>query len=130
MFSLSDSEALAQASPHIKRKKKVHEDESARARREQDKEHQSQQDQRRQKLQEKLVQSGRNEDLDLARLIINAADDQESSIRVHSHIAGSIKPHQIEGVRFMWNQIVTLGEEKSMEGCLLAHTMGNFLPGF
>jgi hypothetical protein len=108
----------------------VHEDVTARARRELGQERQSQQDERRQKLQEKLFRSGRNEDLDLARVIINATDDQESAIRVHSHIAGLIKTHQIAGVRFMWNQIVTLGDEESMQGCLLAHTMGNCLPNF
>lgn len=101
----------------------------ARARREEDKQRQSQQEQRRQLLQEKLLRSGRNEDVDLARLIIYAAEDPDSSIRVHDHIARSIKPHQIEGVSFMWNQIVKL-DEKSMEGCLLAHTMGKLLPSF
>ncbi|KUJ12737.1 uncharacterized protein LY89DRAFT_737655 [Mollisia scopiformis] len=123
--TMSTSEALeSEVSSRLKRKKKVHEDVSARDRREADKARQSQQEERRKNLQERLVRSGRTEDLDLARLVINATDDQDSSIRVHSHIAGSIKPHQIEGVRFLWNQIVTVGEEESMQGCLLAHTMG------
>lgn len=128
--SLSDNEAHVQSSPHIKRKKHVHQDKHARARREQDREQQSQQDQRRKKLQQKLLSSGRNEDLDLARVIINATDDPDSAVRVHNHIASSIKPHQIDGVRFLWNQIVTRSDENSMQGCLLAHTMGKSLPEF
>lgn len=108
----------------------MHEDAIARDRRKLGQERQSQQDERRQKLQEKLFRSGKKKDLDLARVIINAADDKESAIRVHSHIADLIKTHQIEGVRFMWNQIVTLGDEESMQGCLLAHTMGTYLPDF
>lgn len=122
---MSTSEQFdTEASPRPKRKKKIQEDVSARHRREQDKERQSQQEQRRTLLQEKLFRSGQREDLDLARLVINATGDQESSIRIHDHIAGSIKPHQIDGVRFMWNQIVGAGEEEETQGCLLAHTMG------
>lgn len=42
---------------------------------------------------------------------------------VHKYIASRIKPHQIDGVRFMWNQIVTPGDAEAMQGCLLAHTL-------
>jgi SNF2 family DNA or RNA helicase len=66
--------------------------------------------------------SGHADDEDRGRIIINdAAAEGQGFIYVHPHIAGRIKKHQIEGVRFMWNQIVTLGD---MQGCLLAHTMG------
>ncbi|OQE24891.1 hypothetical protein PENFLA_c009G02158 [Penicillium flavigenum] len=37
------------------------------------------------------------------------------------HIAQYVKPHQLSGIRFMFREIV---ENKSEEGCLLAHTMG------
>jgi SNF2 family DNA or RNA helicase len=67
--------------------------------------------------------SGHADDEDRGKIIINdAAAEGQGFIYVHPHIARCIKKHQIEGVRFMWNQIVTsLGD---MQGCLLAHTMG------
>jgi hypothetical protein len=42
-------------------------------------------------------------------------------IYLDSHIGRYIKPHQLDGIRFMFREIV---ENKSSEGCLLAHTMG------
>ncbi|KAI0834801.1 P-loop containing nucleoside triphosphate hydrolase protein [Hypoxylon sp. FL0890] len=55
-------------------------------------------------------------------IIINEskADDQ-GLIYVHPEIAPRIKEHQVAGVRFMWDQIVS---SVTMQGCLLAHTMG------
>lgn len=56
---------------------------------------------------------------EMRRLIINESKlDGQGLIYVHEHIAPRIKDHQIDGVRFMWDQ-VTRGT-----GCLLAHTMG------
>lgn len=56
-------------------------------------------------------------------IIINESKfEDQGFIHVSDQIARRIKPHQIDGVRFMWNQIVT--DEKEMQGCLLAHTMG------
>jgi SNF2 family DNA or RNA helicase len=81
-----------------------------------------QQEERRKRLQANLALSGHADDEDRGRIIINdAAAEGQGFIYVHPYIAGRIKKHQIEGVRFMWNQIVTLGD---MQGCLLAHTMG------
>ena len=37
----------------------------------------------------------------------------------NENIGARIRPHQVEGVRFMWGEIVG-----AKEGCLLAHTMG------
>lgn len=57
-------------------------------------------------------------------LVINPdkAED-EQYIRINPHIAKSIKPHQIEGVRFLWREVTGDGGEE-LSGCLLAHTMG------
>ncbi|KAF2203699.1 hypothetical protein GQ43DRAFT_411008 [Delitschia confertaspora ATCC 74209] len=46
----------------------------------------------------------------------------EGYIYLHNSISSRIKPHQIDGVRFLWREIVTTGNES--QGCLLAHTMG------
>lgn len=55
------------------------------------------------------------------RLIINESKlDEQGLVFVHPHIAPRIQDHQIEGVRFMWDQIT--GD--TLQGCLLAHTMG------
>ncbi|KAK4147039.1 SNF2 family N-terminal domain-containing protein [Dichotomopilus funicola] len=59
-----------------------------------------------------------------ARLIVNETkeSDDQALIYFNDHIGSKIKDHQIEGVRFMWNQVVV--DSNIRQGCLLAHTMG------
>ena len=60
--------------------------------------------------------------IDRTRLVVNLSKDPDDAlIYINDHIGAKIKDHQIEGVRFMWNNIVksSLGQ-----GCLLAHEMG------
>jgi SNF2 family DNA or RNA helicase len=60
---------------------------------------------------------------DMTRFIINETkEDDEELIYVNPRTRHVIKDHQVEGVRFMWNQIVV--KSKVRQGCLLAHTMG------
>jgi SNF2 family DNA or RNA helicase len=57
------------------------------------------------------------------RLIINESKEEDQSlIYINEHIGPRIKNHQIDGVRFLWNQIVR--DSSIRQGCLLAHTMG------
>ncbi|KAJ4141406.1 hypothetical protein NW768_000617 [Fusarium equiseti] len=57
------------------------------------------------------------------RIIINESkEDDQGLIYINEHIARSIKQHQVDGVRFIWNQIVR--DASVRQGCLLAHTMG------
>jgi SNF2 family DNA or RNA helicase len=60
---------------------------------------------------------------DPSRIIVNTGkfEDQEF-IFLNQHIGKRIKPHQIEGVQFMWRELVM--DDESLQGCLLAHTMG------
>lgn len=44
-----------------------------------------------------------------------------NDIYFHPDFAGVLKPHQVDGVRFLWQQLVQSGEGA---GALLAHTMG------
>ncbi|CAZ82927.1 unnamed protein product [Tuber melanosporum] len=44
-----------------------------------------------------------------------------NDIYFHPDFAGTLKPHQVDGVRFLWQQLVQSGEGR---GALLAHTMG------
>jgi len=47
---------------------------------------------------------------------------EDEFVFINRHIAPSLKPYQIEGVRFLWREILNLDEGR--QGCLLAHTMG------
>lgn len=58
-----------------------------------------------------------------ARLIINESKkEHEPFIYIHEDIGRRIKEHQIEGVRFLWDQLMLDADVR--QGCLLAHTMG------
>jgi SNF2 family DNA or RNA helicase len=63
---------------------------------------------------------------DLTNIIINPGKkDDEAAIPINSYIAERIQPHQVDGVRFMWREVVAANnKEEEMQGCLLAHTMG------
>jgi SNF2 family DNA or RNA helicase len=45
----------------------------------------------------------------------------EPQIFLHEHIGRRVKPHQVNGIQFMWREIIT---DPKQQGCLLAHTMG------
>jgi len=72
----------------------------------------------------KLHLESRGLSTDANGIIINdTKKDDEDLIYVNPHIGSRIKSHQIDGVRFMWRELVTVGQS-AMQGCLLAHTMG------
>jgi transcriptional regulator ATRX len=73
--------------------------------------------------------------------IINPFADTDSQIRMHPVLAARLKPHQVEGVRFLWQRVMDgradgknarggLGSLLALEdgdkgaGCVLAHNMG------
>ncbi|KAI1417508.1 hypothetical protein F5Y13DRAFT_151166 [Hypoxylon sp. FL1857] len=79
---------------------------------------------RRDVLRKKLEQLEANGTVNLndKDMIINESKaDHQGLIYVHPEIAPRIKEHQVGGVRFMWDQIVS---SSTKQGCLLAHTMG------
>ncbi|KAK2042201.1 SNF2 family domain-containing protein [Colletotrichum somersetense] len=105
-----------------KRKRVVVIDQTAKNLRDNDRRRIEEQERRRKELRKKLAASDTISS-DKSRLIINETkDDNKGLIYVNEHIAKRIKSHQIEGVKFMWNQIVY--DSKVRQGCLLAHTMG------
>jgi hypothetical protein len=78
-----------------------------------------------------MAKSGHAGDERRGLIIINdAATEDQGFVFVHEHIARRIKKHQIDGIRFLWNQIVTSGDEEPMQGCLLAHTYVFKIPNF
>lgn len=80
------------------------------------------QESRRLKLRNNLAMTG-SVSRDKSRLIINESkDDEQSLLYINEGIGKSIKEHQIEGIRFFWNQIIT--DPETRQGCLLSHTMG------
>src|SRR5450432_1021802 len=100
-----DSEGGPKHTPYKLRKKKVYEDVQARDLREQDQQRILEQNERRQILRQRLALSG-GINADRARVIINDAKlDDQGFIYIHEDIQKRIKDHQIEGIRFMWNQI-------------------------
>lgn len=116
----ADENSASPSKQAQKRKRRIVMDQEAKDWRESDKRRAEAQEERRRQLQARLASSSVIS-RDKSRLIINTSkegDDDKGLIYVHDHIAPKIKDHQIEGVRFMWNQIVV------GQGCLLAHTMG------
>lgn len=121
----SEGEMSVHERSSTKRRKPVHENKEARHMREQNLHRLAQQNERRKKLHAALVKANDDQAIVRSQLIINdAAAEDQKFIYVNDHIAKRIKKHQVEGVRFLWNQIVTIADEQSMQGCLLAHTMG------
>lgn len=56
------------------------------------------------------------------RVIINPGDvEVGESVEIRPSLARQLKPHQLEGVRFIWRETVMMS---AVNGCLLAHTMG------
>lgn len=69
-----------------------------------------------------LESSGLLEGVD--NVIINPLKkDHQEYIFVNRHVASRVKPHQVEGIQFIWRELVT-ADAGGMQGCLLAHTMG------
>lgn len=102
--------------------KEIVQDLNAKSLRERETRRGQEQELRRAKLRETLAASA-SMSQDRTRLIINESkEENQSLIYVNQEIGGRIKDHQIQGVRFLWNQII---QDKGIrQGCLLAHTMG------
>ncbi|TLD33473.1 hypothetical protein PspLS_00548 [Pyricularia sp. CBS 133598] len=106
--------------PSPSKKRRVKRDKAAQDMRDLDRRRMEEQEERSRNLRAQLAKS----DMSglQSRLIINEAKKaSQGFIYVPERIAQNIKDHQIEGVRFMWNQVVN--NDRS-QGCLLAHTMG------
>lgn len=65
-----------------------------------------------------------------SQIIINLGhDDNEEDIFISEYLATFLKDHQIEGVRFMWKNLIMIKQHDSggalrYSGCILAHAMG------
>ncbi|TLD16666.1 uncharacterized protein PgNI_00853 [Pyricularia grisea] len=116
----SSASDISEEEPSPSKKRRVKRDKAAQDMRDLDRRRMKEQEERSRELRAQLAKS----DMSglQSRLIINEAKkDSQGFIYVPERIAQNIKDHQIEGVRFMWNQVVN---DDNSQGCLLAHTMG------
>ncbi|RFU25247.1 hypothetical protein B7463_g11090, partial [Scytalidium lignicola] len=117
----SEGDLPRNATPRRKFRRKIFEDAKARDLREQDRQRLLEQEERRRILLAKLSKDVAN--VNRNRIIINDGKfEHQGCVYVNEHIAGRIKKHQVEGVQFMWNQIIA--NDRTTQGCLLAHSMG------
>ncbi|KAI9719105.1 MAG: hypothetical protein M1812_003735 [Candelaria pacifica] len=108
-------------SPHKTRKYIVPENVAARNLRANDQQRVKDQQKRRQQLQR--LMPGIDSEQNPAQILINTSKfEHEDFVFLNPHIGQRVKAHQIEGVQFMWRELVT--DERSLQGCLLAHSMG------
>jgi hypothetical protein len=110
---------------HRKRKRKaVSEDQMAKSQREKQKLMMATIQRR---IEEEKEEKGSAADEDYEKYILNKghlAKDRDIIIEPRN-VREEIKPHQIEGIRFLWTQLVQIGQNTGQNtGALLAHTMG------
>jgi hypothetical protein len=116
----SDEPISVSTTPHKGRKRAVaqsqvamHKRETAQLRR-----------QEQERFEEQLGYSQGGQEPSIDAIMINTSKlDEHGPVFLNKFIAAKIKKHQVEGVRFMWREIVTAASSGS-QGCLLAHTMG------
>ncbi|KAJ9637589.1 hypothetical protein H2204_004738 [Knufia peltigerae] len=105
------------SSAHKKqRKRKVEESQEAKTLQKSDQLRIQQQEERRQKMAEKFAQMTAE-----GQPILTPVNTTEPYIHLHSYIARRVKPHQLNGIQFMWREII---DDPKHQGCILAHTMG------
>ncbi|KAL8718442.1 MAG: hypothetical protein Q9225_004426 [Loekoesia sp. 1 TL-2023] len=111
-----------QASARKKRKYEVPESQEAAGLRKKAHERVLEREERQRSLKQTLQKMGQTED-DPSQVAVNLGklDDQEL-IYLPASIGARIQPHQKEGVRFLWREIIE--DHASKQGCLLAQTMG------
>lgn len=102
-------------SSHKKRKRKVMESQEAKSVQISDQMRIQEQEKRRKLMAEKLGQ------MQMDGIAVQPVNTTEPYVHLDPHIAQRIKPHQLDGIQFMWREIV---EDPKHQGCILAHTMG------
>ncbi|KAF2434785.1 hypothetical protein EJ08DRAFT_693284 [Tothia fuscella] len=126
----AETEIPLKETPHKKRKHQVLESRSAKEKRDRAIEYRLQYEERARQFETQSSQikepADESQDVLATVVVVNAGKkEEEPPIILNSHISRDIQPHQIEGLQFMWREVVAAHEdEEDMAGCLLAHTMG------
>ncbi|RYO99926.1 hypothetical protein DL764_006667 [Monosporascus ibericus] len=116
---------VADGSPSKKRRPKIIRNREAQNLREIERVLAQEQEARKKQLRanlERLEASGVVMGSQRAMIINESKEENQGFIYVHDEIAPRIKEHQVAGIRFMWDQVVS--KSGTRQGCLLAHTMG------
>ncbi|KAL2852931.1 hypothetical protein BJY01DRAFT_244334 [Aspergillus pseudoustus] len=103
--------------PHKKRKREVQESQTAKVTQASAKARVAEQEILRKKLEKRLQNTGISNNNPRHQ----AVSFKEPVIYLDPRIGLRVKTHQLNGVRFMWRELI---EDKDQQGCLLAHTMG------
>jgi len=112
----SDDVHDIEQSARKKRKRKVQQSQEAAAQQHSDQDRVREQEQRRAAVEMRLKSMPLS-----AGNVVHAVNVDEPIVYLDPHIGRHVKPHQIQGIQFMWREIVT---DPKHQGCLLAHTMG------
>ncbi|KAL8819051.1 MAG: hypothetical protein Q9223_002429 [Gallowayella weberi] len=108
--------------PVKKRKYAVAESQEAAAIRKKARERVMDLEKRQSKLKKTLRRMGKTEE-DSSQVVVNMGKlEHQDLIYLHSTIGDKIQPHQKDGLRFLWREIIE--DHASKQGCLLAQTMG------
>lgn len=103
--------------PHKKRKRQVKESQEVKRNLENAQRRVALQEEQRKRLARKMSSLGvSNDDPEH-----QAVTFENPIIYLDSHIGQRVKPHQLEGIQFMWRELI---QDEKRQGCLLAHTMG------
>ncbi|KAI9924460.1 hypothetical protein MW887_007087 [Aspergillus wentii] len=112
-----DTDLAPDDTPHKKRKKEVQESQDAKRIQQSAQARVALQNTQRKNLEKKMESMGfDNDDPDL-----QAVSFEEPVIYLDRHIGRRVKPHQLNGIQFMWRELI---QDEKRQGCLLAHTMG------
>ncbi|XP_034665003.1 transcriptional regulator ATRX homolog [Drosophila subobscura] len=89
-------------------------------------------DDRRRRIEERQRVYNRifdkSESVEISELVLDFDEDSKKALlQVDKGLLKKLKPHQVEGVKFMWDacfETLKDSEEKPGSGCILAHCMG------
>ncbi|XP_001359844.3 transcriptional regulator ATRX homolog [Drosophila pseudoobscura] len=89
-------------------------------------------DDRRRRIEERQRVYNRifdkSESIEISELVLDFDEDSKKALlQVDKGLLKKLKPHQVEGVKFMWDacfETLKDSEEKPGSGCILAHCMG------
>ncbi|GFF28202.1 helicase ARIP4 [Aspergillus udagawae] len=103
--------------PHKKRKKEVKESQDVKRNQASAQQRVARQEKERRRLEHKMKLMGVS-NTDPTRQAVSFGDP---IIYLDPHIGQRVKPHQLNGIQFMWRELI---QDEKQQGCLLAHTMG------
>ncbi|KAI4277566.1 MAG: hypothetical protein LQ337_001688 [Flavoplaca oasis] len=120
LMDYSDNETAA--TPTKKRKYEVPESQEAADTRQKAHQRVAEREKRQARLKKTLKRMGKTEE-DASQVVVNMGKlDHQDLICLLPSIGGRIQPHQKDGLRFLWREIIE--DHASKQGCLLAQTMG------